>query len=125
MNHLDQLSPEHLKCCAPDFMPSNDLNQAALQHRRLQRSAPVDGKSFIVERNVARHLAVQPNLLLGERERSRACNAILSDGNILSRVCLGCSFQVLLKKTALSSRKLRSFELIVALFPTKSGLGHH
>ena len=68
---LHRLTSHELKGRAPDFMAPNNLKQAPLKHRQIKRSSPVDCDGLVVEGDIARHLPVQPDLLLGERKRRK------------------------------------------------------
>ena len=67
----------------PDLVPPYNFAQAALQHVRRKGSVTIEGYAFVEERNVGRHLRVQPDLELGERERDGRVRRTVREGRLL------------------------------------------
>ena len=57
---------------APGFVARRELGERLRERGGLQRAAIADRDGLVVERDVGRELGVQPDLLLGERQRRRA-----------------------------------------------------
>src|SRR2546423_12661927 len=68
MDHLDRSTIPNIKCCSPDFVTSDNFEQATLEYKYIQRSVPVNGYAFVVKRDVPGHLRMKPYLLLSKRE---------------------------------------------------------
>src|SRR5690348_813598 len=75
MHYLDRFAAGNLKCRPPDLVPFENFQQTPLENCQIQRTVSIDSDSFVVKRNVARHLGMQPYLLLGKRERSRTSHS--------------------------------------------------
>src|SRR5215813_9649040 len=64
LNDLHRLAGNEVKGGAPNFVAADDFDETPFEHPHVERSMTVHRDGFIVERNVARHLAMKPDLLL-------------------------------------------------------------
>src|SRR5262249_26544891 len=64
LNDLHWLPGDEVKGGAPDLMAPDDFDETPFQHCQVERSMTIYGDGFVVEGDVARHLAMKPDLLL-------------------------------------------------------------
>ncbi len=79
---LYKLVSYDVKSRPPDLMAPNDFKQAPLDHCYIERSLAADRYGLVIERYVARHLPMEPHLLLRKRKGSKLSGRTRADASL-------------------------------------------